>query len=193
MKRLFYIIPLLVLIACSSNNCPMENTAYCVLAYYDSEETAIKYLDTVTVSTLMPGWKTQYIYRRLGTTTIVSDTARHALIEQGYTQTVVTQRNEKVLVNRSLGVSSIKVPMSYFNPVDTLVFSYGSISLKDTLYIFKESYPHVDYPECGTYRFHHITDIKYTDAAFDKIEISNPTVNYEGQENIRIHFNGVDQ
>ena len=81
--------------------------------------------------------------------------------------------------------------MSYFRDADTLVFSYGGILLKDTIKIQHDSYPHVELPECGTYRYHTLKSITATDAAIDHIEISNPFVNYEGKENIKIFFNGI--
>jgi hypothetical protein len=49
----------------------------------------------------------------------------------------------------------------------------------------------VELPECGTYRFHHLLGITATDAAIDRIEICEPTVNYDGNTNVKIYFNGV--
>jgi len=190
-KLLITLLPVIVA-ACSSNNCPVENTVYCNISYIDSEGNAIKYSDGITVSTLMPGWKIQYIYRRLGYTQVVSDTERPDLIEEGYTESTVNTRNTKVLINQVTAVSRIQVPMSYFNDVDTLVFNYENITQADTLYITKENYPHVDYPECGVYQFHTITGIRFTNVAFDTIQIANPAVNHEGNDNINIRFNGTD-
>lgn len=85
----------------------------------------------------------------------------------------------------------MKVPMSYFHDCDTLVFSYSRITLKDTLKVFHDSYPHVELPECGTYRFHTLKDIKATDAALDHVEISESSVDYDGNTNIKLYFNGV--
>jgi hypothetical protein len=72
----------------------------------------------------------------------------------------------------------------------------GTFSIKgkvrmDTIKIEHISYPYVELPECGTYRYHTLKTITATDAAIDRIEIGNPQVNYEGEENIKIYFNGV--
>ena len=67
------IISLLLLSGCSASNCPLENTVTCNYGFYDSEGTAVTYNDTITVSTLLPGTKTVYIYRRLGYSTVTLD------------------------------------------------------------------------------------------------------------------------
>ena len=176
---------------CYSNNCPLNNTVTCNYSFYDAAGNAIAYADTITVTTLKPGYKTVYVYRKLGEPTITKDYQDLELVNQGYTETQMSQRNDTILLNRAYDQSKISIPMSYFNDVDTLVFSYGQISLKDTIKIYHDSYPHVELPECGTYRFHTLRSIEASDAAIDHIEISNPQVGYEGNENVRIYFNGV--
>lgn len=165
----------------------------CNYYFYDSEGTAITYSDAITVSAIMPGSKNMYVYRRLGATTVTSSKPRPDLIEAGYTEKLEQQRNDTILVNQAKGKRMLQIPMSYFNKVDTLLFRYGSISSCDTIYIEHESFPHVDLPECGSFRFHLIKNIDATDAAIDHIEIAIPTVNYDGAENIKIYFNGVAQ
>jgi len=145
----------------------------------------------ITVSTLMPGWKTVYIYRQMGSYTVEREERDSVLLNQGYVETVTQRRNDSILINKISGTSQIEVPMSYFNSCDTLIFSYENISLKDTIKIEHSSYAHVELPECGSYRFHTLKSIKATDAAIDHIEISNPKVNYEGAENVKIFFNGI--
>lgn len=181
----------LLMVGCYSNNCPLNNTVTCNYYFYDSEGTAITYGDTITVTTLMPGQKMMYIYRKLGNTTVTSAYQDTTLINQGYTESTVWQRNDTILINKLSGASSMEIPMSYFHDADTLIFTYGSISLKDTIKIQHDSYPHVELPECGTYRYHTLKSITTTDAAIDHVEISNPLVNYDGSENIKIFFNGV--
>lgn len=181
----------LLVAGCYSNNCPLETTVTCNYYFYDSEGTAVTYTDTITVSTLKPGYKTVYVYRKLGSNTVTKDYQDTALVDQGYTETAVRQRNDTILLNQQYNASSISLPMSYFNPVDTLIFSYGRISLKDTIYVHHDSYPYVDLPECGTHRFHTLTAVTATDAAIDHLEMGEPKVNYDGNENVRIYFNGV--
>ena len=181
----------LLLMGCYSNNCPMENLVTCNYGFYDSEGTAVSYYDTITVTTLMPGYKTVYTYRKLGNMTVTKDRPDTTLVNQGYTETITQQRKDTILLNQLHVASSMKVPMSYFREVDTLILSYKMISLKDTIKIQHSSYPNVELPECGTYRFHTIQGITATDAAIDRIEINEPKVNYDGNINVKIYFNGV--
>ncbi len=180
-----------LLAGCYSNNCPLENTVTCNYGFYDTEGTAIYYSDTITVTTLMPGYKTVYTYRKLGNKTVTKDDPDAELVNQGYTESVTQQRKDTILLNQLLGASSMKVPMSFFNEEDTLILSYKSILLKDTIKIRHSSYPNVELPECGTYRFHTLQSVTATDAAIDHVEISEPKVNYDGNVNVKIYFNGV--
>lgn len=179
------------LIGCYSNNCPMENTVLCNYYFYDAEGTPIKYMESITVKTLMPGWKPLYTYKKLGNLTVTKDYIDQELIDEGYTMTESTQRNDTILLNNKSDATYMSLPMSYFNNADTLVLSYSGISQKDTIIVEQDSYPHVELPECGTYRYHTLKSIKATDAAIDHIEISHPVVNYDGNENVKIYFNGV--
>lgn len=180
-----------LLAACYSNNCPLDNKVTCNFGLYDAEGNEIKYNDTITVTTLMPGYKTVYTYRKLGNMTVVKEERDETLIEQGYSETTSRQRNDTILLNKATGASSIKLPMSYYKEADTLVFSYALISLKDTIKLRHSNYPHVELPECGAHRFHTLLGIDATDAAFDHVEIGNPHVDYDGNINVKIYFNGV--
>ncbi len=182
---------LLLIVACSSNNCPLENKVSCNYHFYDSEGNAVKYTDYLTIKTLKPGYKKEYTYRKLGEQTIVTYSPAPSYVEQGYTETIADVRKDTILVNKSNSHSNVSVPMSYVNDADTLVLHYGSITAKDTIIISHDSYPYVEMPECGSYMFHILTGVRYTEAAIDRVEIANPKVNYEGKENIKIYFNGV--
>lgn len=187
----FGVLATALFVGCYSNNCPLNNIVTCNYFFYDAEGHPVTYTDYITVSTLKPGQKTVYVYRKLGEQTVTKDYQDTALVNQGYTMTPTILRNDTILLNKAQNVSQISIPMSYFYGVDTLVLSYGQISLKDTIKVYHDSYPHVELPECGTYRFHTLNNIEVTDAAIDHIEISNPKVGYEGVENVKIYFNGV--
>lgn len=180
-----------LLTGCYSNNCPLENNVTCNYGFYDAEGTPSVYNDTITVTTLLPGHKTVYTYRKLGSQTVIKDYQDKALVNLGYTETISQQRRDTILLNKIHSAAEMKLPMSFFNTCDTLILSYRRISLKDTIKIEHTSYPYVELPECGTYRYHTLKAVTATDAAIDRIEIGNPQVNYEGEENIKIYFNGV--
>ena len=192
MKRIFSILTTAaIMVACSSNNCPLENFVACNYGFYDEEGKAVTILDTITVKTLLPGNKTVYTYRKLGAMTVTKEVVDSSLINAGYTMKPEVVRRDTILLNRLSKASTFKLPMSYFNGEDTLVISYSSIALPDTIKITHDSYPYVELPECGSYRFHYITNVQTTDRHIDHIEISNPKVNYDGNENIKIYLNGI--
>ena len=180
-----------IFFSCSSNNCPLESTVTCNYGFYDTNGTPVSYNDTLTITTLLAGTKTQYTYQLFGHRTITSDVRIDSLLEQGYTETISEVRRDTILGNKLYGLATMKVPMGYFNTCDTIIIRYASISNRDTLYIQHVGYSNVDLPECGTHRFHTLTGIRATDAGIDHVEIANPTVNYTGNENIRIYFNGI--
>jgi len=178
-------------LSCSASNCPLESNVTCNYGFYDSEGSPIKINDEITISTLLPGSKTVYIYKRLNESTVTLDSRDESYIAKGYSETISIIRRDTVLLNKISGASSIKVPMSYHYDKDTIIISYASITNKDTLYISHKSYTHIDLPECGTKQFHKLKDIKSTDSGIFNTEIVNSDVNYDGNENIKIYFNGV--
>ena len=188
-----FISMLLLMYACSANNCPLESTVTCNYGFYDSEGVAVIYEDTISVRTLLPGMKTVYIYRKLGQRTIVLDTQDSTYIKNGYTETISEVRRDAVLVNKVHDVNSIKVQMQYYSDKDTLIFDYSNISNKDTVILTHDSYSNVELPECGTHRFHHLKEVRSTSYGIDHININNPDVNYKGNENLKIFFNGSAQ
>ena len=177
--------------ACSSNNCPLNNTVTCNYYFYDSNGKAISLLDTLTVSIMLQGHDTIFQYRYTGMPHINSKVRIDSLLEKGYKEVKIVTRHDSVLVNKSAKTATLKLPMAYFLAADTIIFDYASLSNNDTLCIEHDNMPHVELPECGSYMFHRITNAKSTEAAIEKIEIANPTVDYEGNENIKIYFAGT--
>ena len=177
--------------SCSASNCPLESNVTCNYGFYDSEGTPVVYNDEITISSLLPGYKTVYIYKKLNEETVTLNHHDDDYINKGYSETVINVRRDTVLLNKLYGVDAIKVPMSYYSDKDTIVISYSSISNKDTIYINHNSYTHVELPECGAIRFHTLTNIRATDSGIFDIEIVNPSVNYDGNENVKVYFNGT--
>lgn len=192
MKSSLYIICLCLTVlsfACSGNNCPLNNVVTCNYHFYDSEGNSIKLNDYLTVKTLLPGYKKQYTYKKLGEKTIVSDTPIPEYTESGYIESVSDVRKDTVLVNKANNRSNFSVPMSFTNTADTLVFQYESISYCDTIIIEHTSHPFVEMPECGSYMFHTLKNVKFTEAGIYKVELANRNVDFEGNENVKVYFN----
>ncbi len=177
--------------SCSANNCPLESNVTCNYGFYDSEGTPITYNDVITVTTLLSGSKTVYTYKKLNMETVVLDYHDESYIQEGYVETVSEVRRDTVLLNKISNISSMKLPMSYYSKNDTIIISYSSISNKDTIFINHNSYTYVDLPECGTKRFHTIKEIRSTESGIYNVEIADASVNFDGNENIKIYFNGI--
>lgn len=175
--------------ACSSSNCPLDNTVECNIGFYDMDGNATTLADELTVTTLLDGSTVVYIYRKLGEQTVTQSRRDSTLIAQGYTETVSTVRRDTVLLNKVTGASSISVPMSYYCECDTLIFKYASVSSADTVKIWHNNYPYVELPECGSYMFHNISGVSVTDISLDHSEVSKSKVDYEGLENVKLYLN----
>lgn len=184
---------LCTLLACSAVNCPLETSVLCNYHFYNLEGQAYKLGQTLTISTLLPGTKTQYIYQKLGEASITSDAPNATLVAEGYVETVAEVRRDTVLINRLWNATSVSLPMSYFASCDTLVFSYSDLSAKDTLYVEHDNYTYVDLPECGSSRFARLKQIRSTDIAISRLEIVRADVNYDGLENVIIYFNAQSE
>lgn len=180
-----------VMWACSSNNCPLSSVVTCNYHFYDSQGVPITYGDEITVTTLLQGDRTVYVYHKMGSTTIVANERDSALIAEGYTESVQTMRRDTVLVNKLSKASSLSLPMGYYNATDTVILSYATLTQRDTLYVVHDSYPYVELPECGVHQFHTLRSVTCSaTAAIDHIEVKDKKVDYEGRENVRIYFNG---
>ncbi len=95
-----------------------------------------------------------------------------------------------VLLNRKTNASTLKLSLSYFQPVDTLVLTLAGedYQFTDTLWIEKTSYNHFESPDCPVNMFHHITDIWSTHLFIDSVSITQPDVNFVEHENLQIHL-----
>lgn len=98
---------------------------------------------------------------------------------------------DSLVANRLINVNSIDLPMSFYNPADTLTLEVRSAhkrTYKDILIVRKENIPHFNSPECGTWVEHYVQDIRTTHNDLDSISIMNIKVDNNEIENFRIHF-----
>ena len=149
--------------SCTSNDCPLNNTVSLVCGFYSSGDgSAISIADTLTVTL-----------------------------------------RDSIILNRSQKTGVVNLPMSYSGETDTLVFIYSPAesgkSIADTILVSKTNQAHFVSLECGTSVFHTITDVSHTlhmtdkdhRYAIDSIVVSNPNVNFDGQENLKIYYTVV--
>lgn len=108
----------------------------------------------------------------------------------------VWTRNSKgedtLLLNRSVGISSFSLPISYVRPEDTLVFRIGDVGgyeTIDTVWVKKDDRPHFESVDCSPSYFHTLTAVRCTHRGIDSIVIHHSEVNYDpSTEHFHIYF-----
>ena len=158
MKRLVY-LPLTVLImACSSVDCPVDSTVATLYNVRNSNGTELTLSDTMTVITT----------RADGTDVNILDSV---LYNKGI----------------GISSFSLPISYSHPEDVLVFQFdnSDNNKHVADTLWIKKYDYPHFESVDCNTVYFHTITDVKYTCNYIDSIVINNSSVTYDSKT---VHF-----
>ncbi|MCQ2246100.1 MAG: DUF6452 family protein [Bacteroidaceae bacterium] len=93
---------------------------------------------------------------------------------------------DSLVVNKLTNAKSFSMPMSYYNPSDTVVIEYRNTS--GTYIIEKDNLPHFNSPECGVWVEHNVTSIKGNHPLIDSVVVTNPKVDNIENENFRIYF-----
>ena len=153
MMRALRLLPLLVVmllqIACSSIDCPVENAVavnYQVMAFDGTSEVADTLKDTLNVWSRRANGKDTLLLNK-------SVNAKTFSLQVSYTHPV------DVLV---------------FQVKDTL-----HQTTTDTVWVGKTDQPHFESVDCQASYFHTITNVRWTHNAIDSIAINNPNVNYD--------------
>jgi hypothetical protein len=160
MRRLFLLLILsVVLVACSSIECPIENTVavnYAVMKYQDGEEVADTLKDTLSIWTRKSDGTDTLLYNR-------GVNVRSFQLQISYTN-----------------------PQDFFVFLVTDTFNVSTI---DTVWVSKEDIPHFESVDCAARYFHKLTNVRSTHEAIDTIIINNSSVTYDSSvKHLYIHF-----
>ena len=106
------------------------------------------------------------------------------------TLTISSGKAGPVLLNGSVGTAKLTLQLSYWQDVDTLVFSVkgNDYLLRDTVWITKTNLVHYEAPDCPTKLFHTIQEVSSTHEFIKDITIIRSSVNYETTENLQINL-----
>lgn len=165
MRKIIVVILLIAAIsACSSIDCPVQNTVYTVYNVMNSDGTK----GSLATDTLWV-WTNRFD----GTDTVIS-----------------THREDNLVLNYFHGstATSFSLPISYTQPEDVLYTQVRDTSKTlyyDTIRIKKENIPHFESVDCQASYFHEITSVMTTHHLIDSIVINNPKVNYDAS---KAHF-----
>lgn len=148
--------------ACTSVDCPVENTVATVMKLQRADGTADTLrTDTLTITSPRGEGKadTTLLNRSIGTTSFQ--------LPVSYTQPVDTL---------------------YLTLADTVEINHKVYY--DTIYISKTNSPHFESVDCNISYFHEITAVEHTRNRIDSIVINKPSVNYDlTKEHLRLYFN----
>jgi len=139
----------LLVVACTSIDCPVDNLVYTVYDFQKPDGSP----DTLGVDTM-----TIWTHRADGSDTIVANKLC------GTTATYV-----------SLYISHTQPEDSFF----VLTQDTSGNKWRDTIRILKENYPHFESVDCQAAYFHKITAATATRHIIDTLIINNPNVNYD--------------
>lgn len=145
--------------ACSEIDCPLENTVALNVGFYDAAGAQYTLSDTLTV---------------------------------------MAAGTDSVLFNRGIDVTALSLPMSMGREADTLLLRFTDIdgrTATDSVIIGHTNNVHFENLDCPPAVFHYITSVRWTshDAsvlplAVDRVELTEPNVNYDARENLKIYL-----
>lgn len=164
MKRLPYLLIVLMVAACSSIDCPVENVVSTQYQVLDSAGAQLKLTDTLTIiSTRKDGRDTSLLDPTL---------YNKGINISSFSLPISYSHPEDILV-------------FYFD--NTIVTDSDSIGLHlvDTVWVKKDDYPHFESVDCNTSYFHTLTGVRCTHNYIDSIVIKNTDVTYDTE---KVHF-----
>ncbi len=113
------------------------------------------------------------------------------------TLNITAEGTDSVLLNRGYNISSVALPMSYWQAADTLHMLFHASGDTDetfeiVLRIAKDNTQYFESPDCPTVMMHKITGFDYDDPyqLTDSIVVENTSINYASLENIKIYLRG---
>ena len=163
MKRLPIFLLTLLVVACSTIDCPVQNVVSVQYEIRDKAGDALSIKDTLSVITT-----------RLDGSDILLDITTHL-------------NGQDAILNRLIDKSAFSLPISYSHPEDILFFCFTDTvkTVVDTVWIKKDDIPHFESVDCSAAFFHHLTDVRCTHNYIDSLVLIEPSVDYD---QTTVHF-----
>ena len=102
-----------------------------------------------------------------------------------------SDNSDTILVNQLQNATSFRIPMSYTQEEDVLVFEFTDVEnnfIVDTVSIQKTNILNVSAIECPPNYFHSITNVSTTHNRIADLSITNSNVNYGQNENFMLYI-----
>lgn len=125
--------------------------------------------------------------------------------KRSITETLTVKPSDKdtILLNQGQNISDFYLSLRYQTGVDIFLLNFANTKgqqATDTLIINHTSTPHFESPDCPTTVFHRINKVSWSShqlakipITIDSVEISDPNVEYEDRENIKIYLRSVSR
>ena len=171
----------LLLLACSSIDCPMNNTVSTKYGLYKSDGRIDTLRDTLTVITKqrIAGQDPVALNRSVNTTSMDLPISYQGDEDVLYFLRSFPYQYETTVINEE-GIE-----------VDTILNLTAYIT--DTVTVVKTNRKHFEAIDCTPSFFHTIRNDSYTRNGIDSIVINNPEVNYDAsKEHFRVYFKSRD-
>lgn len=180
MKKLPFILALLWVFclffpSCEVENCPPNSMAYLKFAFSDQHGRSVTIADTTSIIGMTYADVTVY------------DTLDDGSIEE---KVVHDSLIHDTLINREANAESFKVPLSY-NSRTEFIFAYQH-ARPDTIRITHRNIPYFMNLDCGTMMFYEVQQVTSTRHQLDSVQITNPKIDNNEKENIKIYFTVTD-
>ena len=171
---------LLIVVGCTSIDCPLNNSVYSCYGLYKANGTADTLHDTLTIFTLQHTPEQDPVLINL-------DTKVSALkVAMSYNSP------QDVLYFLMQGARTYNDTVIVDNDTTVNVVTY-SIQKTDTVTVDKTDEMHFESVDCNPSFFHTISRVTHTHNVIDSIVINNPKVDYDTQrEHFRIYFRTLD-
>lgn len=182
MKKLLYLVCIILLAgiimpACEVENCPPNTMTYLHLTLADQYGRTFKTSDTISIFGQVFADVT--VYDTLPDKTVQPRIVHDSLVNDTF-------------INRESGANGFSIPLSYADQT-RIILSYRSIDQRfqgaDTLFISHRNKPYFTNLDCSTMMFHELTSsTTATRHRLDSIQITNPNIDNNEKENIKIYF-----
>lgn len=105
--------------------------------------------------------------------------------------------SEQLLFNKGIAITTMTLPLNHAADKDTLLFTFanGSVKDTDTLIVHHSRQIHFESLDCPASTFHTIRSLEWKPRntsssllSIDSVTISNPNVQYEDVENLKVYL-----
>lgn len=110
------------------------------------------------------------------------------MLNDELTVSIVRPENDSIVLNRKSSATGVDIPLGYANACDTFVLRFGMANIVDSVFIHHTNQPYFISLDCGTAMFHTITGTDCTHNVLQSVTVTNPEINYDALENLRLVF-----